>query len=156
MKGKVLDYSVQTNSGVISGGDGRHYSFTGANWKAPQSPAIGMNVDFQAGDGEATSIYAEIAATTATAVPGEKNKVTAGILAILLGGLGAHKFYLGMTGPALVFLLTNTIGFVITIFLAFIPNYALGVIALIEGILYLTKSDEEFHQLYVVQKKSWF
>ena len=32
----------------------------------------------------------------------------------------------------------------------------LGIIALVEGIIYLTKSDEEFEQIYVVQKKQWF
>jgi TM2 domain-containing membrane protein YozV len=85
-----------------------------------------------------------------------KNKVAAGLLAIFLGSLGIHKFYLGFTGPGLVYLLINTIGFAITWVLLCIPNIILGIIALIEGIIYLTKSDEEFEQLYVVQKKKWF
>ena len=156
MRGRILDYSVQTNRGVISGNDGQHYSFSGANWKAIQVPRIGMNVDFQASEGEAVSIYAEITSFSTATSAGEKNKVIAGVLAILLGAFGAHKFYLGRTGPALVFLLTNTVGLAVTWLLVFIPNYALGVIALIEGILYLTKSDEEFYQLYVVEQKSWF
>lgn len=37
-----------------------------------------------------------------------------------------------------------------------IPNIVLGIMALIEGIIYLTKTDEEFHQLYEVEKKQWF
>ena len=85
-----------------------------------------------------------------------KSKVTAGVLALLLGGFGAHKWYLGYTVPGLVFVLTNTIGWIVTIFLLGLPNMALGVIAFIEGIIYLTKSDEDFHQTYVVQKKNWF
>jgi hypothetical protein len=36
------------------------------------------------------------------------------------------------------------------------PNIILGVIALVEGIIYLTKTDEEFEQIYVVGKKQWF
>jgi TM2 domain-containing membrane protein YozV len=156
MRGRILDYSVQTNRGVISGNDGQHYLFSGANWKATQAPRIGMNVDFQASEGEAVSIYAETTSYSTATPAGGKSKIIAGVLAIMLGAFGAHKFYLGRTGPALVFLLTNTVGLAVTIFLAFIPNYALGVIALSEGILYLTKSDEEFYQLYVVEEKSWF
>jgi TM2 domain-containing membrane protein YozV len=87
---------------------------------------------------------------------GSKSKVTAGLLAIFLGGLGIHKFYLGFTWPGLVFLLINTVGFSVTWIMGFIPNVVMGVIALVEGIIYLTKSDEEFEQLYVVQKKAWF
>jgi hypothetical protein len=30
------------------------------------------------------------------------------------------------------------------------------IIGIIEGIIYLTKTDAEFYQLYVVQKKQWF
>ncbi len=37
-----------------------------------------------------------------------------------------------------------------------IAALVMEVIALIEGIIYLTKSDEEFYQLYEVQKKEWF
>ena len=65
-----------------------------------------------------------------------KSKVTAGILALLLGGLGVHKFYLGDTGKGILYLLFCWSG---------IP----GIIGLIEGILYLTASDSEFEAKYV-------
>lgn len=152
MKGQILDYSVQTNTGTISGYDGNRYQFTGAEWKSPGVPTRGSTVDFEHDGNQAKAVYTALVSAT----PGSKSKVTAGLLAIFLGGLGIHKFYLGFTGPALVFLLVNTVGFLITWILAFIPNFALGVIAFVEGIIYLTKSDEEFHQLYVVQKKQWF
>lgn len=152
MKGQILDYSVQSNSGTISGVDGNRYAFAGSEWKGTGVPMRGTNVDFEVDDKNAKSVYVAIGSTTA----GSKNKVAAGLLAILLGGWGVHKFYLGFTGPGLVFLLVNTVGFAITWIMLFIPNIALGVIALVEGILYLTKSDEEFEQMYVVQKKQWF
>jgi TM2 domain-containing membrane protein YozV len=60
-----------------------------------------------------------------------KSRVTAGILGILLGGLGIHKFYLGKTGLGLVYLLLCW---------TFIP----GIIGLIEGIIYLTQDDATF------------
>lgn len=31
-----------------------------------------------------------------------------------------------------------------------------GIVGLIEGIIYLTKTDEEFYQAYVAQRREWF
>ena len=67
--------------------------------------------------------------------PGGKSKATAGILAILLGGLGIHKFYLGRTLMGLLYFFFCW---------TFIP----GVVGLVEGIIYLTLSDEEFERRY--------
>ncbi len=88
---------------------------------------------------------------------GENKKLLAGLLAIFVGYLGVHKFILGynkegfiLLGGFLVGILTYC--FIIGIFIIL----AVGVVALIEGILYLTKSDEEFYQTYQVGKKPWF
>jgi len=75
---------------------------------------------------------------------GENKKMLAGILAILIGSLGIHKFVLGYTKEG-----------VIQILLSFLCGLG-GLIALIEGIIYLTKSDEEFYNTYQVGKKPWF
>jgi TM2 domain-containing membrane protein YozV len=152
MKGQILAFSVQSNSGTISGLDGKRYQFVGSEWKDTGVPTRGMTVDFDVEDSLAKAVYLAIGSATT----GSKNKLAAGLLAIFLGGLGIHKFYLGFTGPGLIFLLINTIGFAVTWMFFWIPNMILGVISLIEGIIYLTKSDEEFEQLYVVQKKKWF
>jgi len=82
-----------------------------------------------------------------------KSKIAAGLLAIFLGSLGIHKFYLGFTKPGIIYLCISVIGGIITFG---IVTGVMGTIALVEGILYLTKSDEEFYQLYEVQKKQWF
>ena len=156
MKGQILDYSVQNNSGVISGADGVRYTFAGSEWRGDSHPTRGAAVDFDVHEGTATGIYKALGGGSSSPGSGEKNKTTAGLLAIFLGAFGAHKFYLGFTGAGLVFLLTNTIGWVITWIMLGIPNIALGVIALIEGIMYLTKTDEEFERTYVVGKKQWF
>lgn len=78
-----------------------------------------------------------------------KKKVVAGICGILLGGLGIHKFVLGLQKPGLIMLLCSlcTLGCL---------GVILGPIGLVEGIIYLTKSDDEFYQLYCVDKKEWF
>jgi TM2 domain-containing membrane protein YozV len=76
---------------------------------------------------------------------GENKKMMAGILAILIGSLGIHKFVLGYTKEG-----------IIQIVVTFITCGAGGIIGLIEGIIYLTKSDEEFYNTYQVGKKPWF
>ncbi|MFA6959563.1 MAG: TM2 domain-containing protein [Opitutaceae bacterium] len=80
---------------------------------------------------------------------GADKKIAAGICGILLGGLGIHKFILGYTTAGIIMLLVSvlTLGF---------GYFVMGIIGLIEGILYLTKSDEEFVATYVTGKKAWF
>jgi TM2 domain-containing membrane protein YozV len=74
----------------------------------------------------------------------ENKKVVAGILGILLGYLGIHKFILGYTKEGIIQILLN------------LACGLGGLIGLIEGIIYLTKTDEEFYQTYQVGKKGWF
>ena len=84
---------------------------------------------------------------------GENKKLLAGLLAILLGGLGIHKFILGYNKEGIILLVCSVI---LGIFTCGIASLAVWVITLIEGIIYLTKSDEEFYQTYQVGKKPWF
>ena len=76
-----------------------------------------------------------------------KSKTTAALLAFLLGGFGAHKFYLGYTGAGLVHL-----GLSLTVIGALV-NVP---VCVVEFLIYLSKSDEEFHQTYVVNRKRFF
>jgi TM2 domain-containing membrane protein YozV len=76
-------------------------------------------------------------------------KVAAGICAILLGSFGVHKFILGITTPGVIMLL-------ISVLTCGIGAAATSIIGIIEGIIYLTKSDQEFYQEYMVNKKPWF
>ena len=75
----------------------------------------------------------------------ENKKVVAGVLAILLGGLGVHKFILGYTQEGIIQLVISVI-----------TCGAGSIIGLIEGIIYLTKTDAEFYQTYQVGKRGWF
>jgi TM2 domain-containing membrane protein YozV len=77
------------------------------------------------------------------------NKLAAGICGILLGSLGIHKFILGYTTPALIMLL-------VSVLTCGIGATVMAVIGIIEGIIYLTKSDEEFGRTYVDSQKHWF
>ena len=192
MTGQILDYSTQTNSGIISGDDGNRYTFSGADWKEPSTPQRGMRVDFDADGDSARGIYSEErlggaafggqayagdqgyagAAASTVPAPGVKSKTTAGILAIFLGFIGVHKFYLGHVGIGFLhivisftaFFVACGIGCAVAIFtlgfgalasipLTFILMWGVGIT---EGIIYLNKSDEEFYQIYVVERKSFF
>jgi TM2 domain-containing membrane protein YozV len=77
------------------------------------------------------------------------NRIAAGICGILLGALGIHKFILGFTTPGIIMLL-------VTLLTCGWGALAMWPIGLIEGIMYLSKSDEEFYQTYVVEKRGWF
>jgi TM2 domain-containing membrane protein YozV len=76
-------------------------------------------------------------------------KIAAGVCAILLGSLGIHKFILGYTGAGLIMLL-------VTVLTCGLGGCVMWIIGLIEGILYLTKPDEEFVRTYVDGRKEWF
>jgi TM2 domain-containing membrane protein YozV len=81
--------------------------------------------------------------------PRASNKVAAGVCGILLGSLGVHKFILGYTGPGLIMLL-------VTILTCGFGGIVMHIIGLIEGIIYLTKSDDDFVHTYVVNQRHWF
>lgn len=80
-----------------------------------------------------------------------KSRVAAGLLAIFCGILGFHKFYLGYISAGIImFLLTFFLWWTIVVPLA------MFLVSIIEGVMYLTKSDEEFQRIYVQSQKDWF
>lgn len=85
--------------------------------------------------------------------PGSDKKLAAGLCGILLGGLGIHKFILGYQTEGIIMLAVWILGL---IFLCGIPSMVISIIGIVEGIMYLTKSDEEFSQTYILGKKAWF
>ena len=88
-----------------------------------------------------------------TSSSGTKNKLVAGLLGIFLSGLGIHKFYLGYSKEGVIMLLVSILGGLVT---CGVVTGIMSIIGLIEGIIYLTKSDEEFDRLYVQGHKGWF
>ncbi len=76
----------------------------------------------------------------------KSKRILVGVIAIILGALGIHKFVLGYTKEGLIML----IGGVVTC------GTITPILGLIEGIVYLTKSDEEFYNTYEVGYRPWF
>lgn len=86
---------------------------------------------------------------TSSNLPGAEKKIAAGICGILIGTFGVHKFILGYTQEGLIMLL-------VTLLTCGLGATVMWVIGLVEGIIYLTKSDEEFVATYINNKKGWF
>ena len=75
----------------------------------------------------------------------QSKRILAGVLGIIIGELGIHKFVLGYTQEGLI-----------QIGISIITCGIGGLIGKIEGIVYLTKSDGEFIREYQMNKKAWF
>lgn len=77
--------------------------------------------------------------------PVESKKLTAGLLALFFGSLGIHKFVLGYVAAGIVHIIATIL-----------TCGAFSLVSFIEGIIYLSKSDEEFIQTYQLRKREWF
>jgi len=105
MKGQILNFSFQTNSGAVSGDDGNRYSFTGANWQGADFPQRGMHVDFEPDGNVATDIYPDAGASSVdspavapgAAMGGRVNASTETGRQLLAAGLGAANTYAAMS-----------------------------------------------------------
>jgi TM2 domain-containing membrane protein YozV len=139
---------TRTGDGIVTGEDGRRYSFKPLDWAARGEPAVGMEVDFETHESRALSIFPvpgasppPVAVASAPPAPdlGDRNKYIAALIAFLIGPLGIHRFYLGRTGSgiAMVLLSCTIVGLLLTV-----PW------ALIDMIRYLVMSDREFEERY--------
>ena len=80
-------------------------------------------------------------------------KLAAGLLGVFLGSFGVHKFVLGYKNAGIIMLVVSLAGGVVTCGVA---TAVMSVIGLIEGIIYLTKSTDEFREMYLDHQKEWF
>lgn len=110
-----------------------------------QAPLTQVNSGTGAGTGYQPMQSVSPGAMTDWKALGADKKITAGICAILVGWLGVHKFILGYTTEGVIQLVLGIITCGLT-----------NILSIIEGIIYLTKSDEDFVRTYIQNKKGWF
>ena len=148
MRGQVLGVDPRTGEGLVAGQDGQRYRFAREDWAHRGEPAIGLEVDFEAANDRALSVFPMPTAPSprravppaAVAVPtNDRNKFVAAVMAFVIGTLGIHRFYLGRTGSGIIMLVLSitVIGLIIS-----------APWALIDMIRYLMMSDEEFAARY--------
>ena len=158
INGRILDYDWRNSVGIITGDDGFRYNFALDNWKSEQMPSRGMNVNFVVDEGNALQIFVTTGSSSSTSGFSDSKKLIAGLLAILVGCFGIHKFYLNSisksgeyTVPGVMLLVAGTVGWILVI-----PGLISVVIGIVEGVTYLTKAEEEFHQIHITGKRAWF
>lgn len=83
----------------------------------------------------------------------DNKRILAGVLAIVIGGLGIHKFVLGYNREGFILLIASVVLGVLSFGMI---SWAVWVITIIEGIIYLTKSDAEFYHTYQENHRPWF
>lgn len=84
-----------------------------------------------------------------------KDHIAAGLFAIFFGWLGIHKFYLGFNGPGFIYLAVSIVGSIFTFGAALMLTI---LVSIVEGVIYLFKSQDAFDALYVHTQKPrmWF
>ena len=134
MKGKILDYSLQQSSGLISGEDGQRYRFNNTEWKSDQLPVPGLAVDFEADEKEALGVYldpqanakanihnsADLALPDFIRADAPKSRLIYILLALFLGYFGVHNFYAGHIGRAVIQLSLNVLAFLCFVLLGWL------------------------------------
>lgn len=84
-------------------------------------------------------------------------KIPAGVLGIVLGQFGVHKFVMGFPRAGLVMLAVTLVGYMLAcIHVGLWMVAAMHLIGFVEGIIYLVKNDSDFYRDYVIYKKEWF
>ena len=108
----------------------------------------------QQSSGSAQNAYQQPPVQPHYAAPlSSRDHVAAGLLAIFLGGFGVHKFYLGYNTQGFILLALSLVG---GLFSFGLIAGVVWIISIIEGIIYLTKTQSEFEQLYVYGRHEWF
>ena len=174
MKGKVFSFDVASDTGVIASEDADRYEFSLGAWNSIDAPLKGTPVEFSLGrDGNVEDIYKVVpvapeaqaavdrdpAEDTPEVAPqpvyrrmeGGKSRFVAAALAFFLGGLGIHKFYIGNHIAGVITLAIFLFGL---LFKA-IPTAAVVLIAIIECVIYLFTSAENFDRNYIQGKRAW-
>lgn len=160
MKGQVLVFEPLKGSGIISGEDGNRYRLEGSSWRGVNIlPVAGLAVDFTPAGDNAEEVFP---LPSANPLPGSlgsgpKSPIVAGLLALFFGQLGIHKFYLGYNTEGVILLVGTCVSFVLVFaVIGIIPLMVIGLVCLIEAIIYLTRSEADFNLIYVEGRKPWF
>lgn len=137
MEGTILGIDSKSGEFAIKTLSGDRVYCDISEWRGEFLPSIGMKVDFEAlAESKARRVYpvGKTIAQASNPKP-EKSKTAATLFAFVLGGLGAHKFYLGSWGWGLLYLL-------------FCWTYIPLLLAIIETVRYIVLKEDQFAEKY--------
>lgn len=161
MRGQILIFNELKQAGAIVAADGQRLLFHISDWQDVLAPEAGMSVDFQP-DSDSRARQVQLAlpeptpAATLTAMPAApavplaqrpKRKPTLTLLALFLGGIGAHRFYMGAWGWGVAQLSLLLFIVILTELLPALGGllwFAITVFIMVETVRYILMSDTEF------------
>lgn len=82
--------------------------------------------------------------------PSGKSRGIAAILALLLGSIGAHYFYLGKNMAGIINILLVFLGWILVI-----PPLFVGILSVVQCILMFTMTQDEFERRYVYTNRTY-
>ncbi|HBJ33492.1 MAG TPA: hypothetical protein DDZ51_01785 [Planctomycetaceae bacterium] len=124
--------------------------------KPPELPPPIKSTSQTSNAGMSTVTHVTIAAPVKSEFVGKKT--AAALIAIFLfGAFGSHKFYLGLHTGGLIMAILTSVGVLgACLMFPLVIVVITSSIALIEGFVYLSKSDDQFYEDYAIRKKQWF
>lgn len=108
MQGNILEYNLQNSTGIISGDDGKRYTFKNTEWKSSDiHPAQGIKVDFSLEGDNATAIYATTTSQNNQTVLKAQQSAGLAVVSLVFGIIGfiSSWFLLGI--PSLIAVITG-------------------------------------------------
>ena len=121
--------------------------------QAPVPPAGFNQAQYHATQNQRAAVNYGNGYAAQVPVAHHKDHVAAALLAIFLGLFGVHKFYLGYNTSGFIMLGVTLLGSLLTFGFAAAVVWLIG---LVEGIVYLVKTQPEFEEMYVRHKREWF
>ena len=103
MRGTVILFDSNNNTGIITGEDGGRYYFSRDEWRNNIQPYNGARVDFRPNHDRADEI---IAMANSSNQDSPKDWLVTLLLCIFLGEFGIHRFYTGQIGIGILQLIT--------------------------------------------------
>ena len=163
MQGQILDFSIQQNTGVISGNDQKRYHFKGSEWKETMTPVRGLRVDFDVdSEGMAVGVYKAIGASnTVTFHPSVNTDKPESEYNFIDWALKAFKHYVTFEGRARrkeywFFMLFNMLGFVCAMILDVIFETEMLFYLLYMLMIFLPVLSVSVRRLHDIGKSGWW
>lgn len=141
-----------------------------ANIQSPKEPEFLLTQTAQTRDNHSQQQHIEPVQNLNIPEDTAHKRMLAGLLAMFVGGLGVHKFYLGLNQAGIILLsvhlgswflamfisvITLGLGILVTLPFVIMLSILISIFTFIESLVYLTKSDQDFYHDYILKNRHW-